>query len=718
MVQNERLTPPYRLRDLDRSGKVWAGAFAVALLLAPIVTFLISLPKWAPGGDPAMMGLQSLAVGSDDTPLTGQPSTSALYVEGANRHVDHLGPVHLYLMAVPMRLLGPSAGMLSISLVVVSTCLLLMAWVTYRRLGPVGGMIGAVLLGIIMFTAGAGIMMNPVSSHFAGYPLYCSALLLWCVMRGDVRLLPLATAVTAFAAQQHLSVGPTVAVLVVAAVGGLLYHWGRDGRWREGPARRELLVWAGPAAAIGFVLWLPMLVQQLFGSPGNLAHLVRLAFNSERPTVGLGSAVSQVAHVLGLPPMLWNQDLRGVDLTLRPSALTWVSAGVVVAVLALLALRWRRESRERFFVVLMAGVLVIAGLVNGSSVLDSYEKWRLVLYHWVFPLSFFVLMALALGAIDLSRHVISKAGDRLPVLQSLGPRLPAFRPVLAGAALLAVAAPAVINPSLDRPSNSVYALSIPIERTYLEDLASQVLEHRDRFEEPLAILPRGQGTFGSLAEGLGLQLAYEEVDVRFSTNWRHYVPDDRLIDADHRTGALLLLHDTDLEWEEPGVGELIADVFTVEDVDFSAYDDLVRQLSEADQYRFSPSLRAEFNSLPEEMVDAAEQGDLLATIEDGQVVQHPRLTNPTAEQLEDFWVLGALNALHDEPHQSLTNANVLDLLLEHPLEEPELDPELLEALKDSDLHETFSNQALRLRVYLLDHEELLEIGLGEGVPAG
>lgn len=717
MVPNERLTAPYRLRDLDPRGRAWAGAFAAALLLAPIIGFFAALPKWAPSGDPAMMGLQSLAVGSGDTPLTGQPSTSAAYLEGGGRHVDHLGPAHLYLMAVPIRVLGPSAGMLVVSLVVASTCLLLMAWLTYRRLGPVGGVLGAVLLGIMAFTAGTGVLINPVSSHFAGLPLYCSALLLWCVMRGDIRLLPLATAVTAFAAQQHLSVLPTVAVLVVVAVGGLLYHWSRDGRWREGPARRHLLVWAAPAAGIGFVLWLPMLVQQLTGHPGNLAHLLRLTFNSERPKVGLGSAMRQIAHVLGLPPMLGRLNLTGTYLTASVSGLTWVTAGLVMAILVALGLRWRRAAPEKASLVVMAGALVIAGLVNGSSVLDSYEKWRLVLYHWVFPLSFFTLLALALGAIDLGRQGAAKLSDRLPAFRSLGPRLPTVRAMLGAGALLTIAVPAVVNPSLDRPSNEIGALSTPIEREHIEELASQVLEHRDDLDEPLVILARGHSTFGSLAEALTLQLVYEDVDVRLPRSLRHYVPDGRLVDAGHDTGALLLVHDPDTEWQEVEVGELIADLFTLEDVTFPAFEELMGQLRETDEHRFGADLRAVFDSLPEPLIDAAERGELLEAVQDPELQREHGLANPTDEQAEAFWSLSHLNALHHQPYQTLADPATVDLLLEHPLEEPALDPELLQRIKDADLDQVAANRSLRLRVYLLDHEELLEVGYSVEAPS-
>ena len=74
--------PVHRVRDLDRRGRLWVGAFALALLLAPALAFVWAAPDWAPANDPALMGLRALDVGSSRTPLVGQPSTTVHYVGG------------------------------------------------------------------------------------------------------------------------------------------------------------------------------------------------------------------------------------------------------------------------------------------------------------------------------------------------------------------------------------------------------------------------------------------------------------------------------------------------------------------------------------------------------------------------------------------------------------------------------------------------------------
>src|SRR5688500_2542224 len=156
----------HRLRDLDRRGRWVAVAFAIALALAPAVAFLRYLPDWVPAGDPAYMGLRALDVGGGRTPLVGQPSTSAEYVDGAMVH--HLGPTHFYLMAPFVRLLGVAVGMLLVSVLLTGGAVLVAAWGVFRQLGPRGGAVAAVVLTGITFTTGASSLVNPVSSSISG----------------------------------------------------------------------------------------------------------------------------------------------------------------------------------------------------------------------------------------------------------------------------------------------------------------------------------------------------------------------------------------------------------------------------------------------------------------------------------------------------------------------------------------------------------------------
>jgi hypothetical protein len=65
-----------------------------------------------------------------------------------------------------------------------------------------------------------------------------------------------------------------------------------------------------------------------------------------------------------------------------------------------------------------------------------------------------------------------------------------------------------------------------------------------------------------------------------------------------------------------------------------------------------------------------------------------------------------LSALPDDPSTRLLNRDVLDFLVDHPIERPRLDPSLLRRLRDS-LPDGFDNDPLRLSVYRLDRQQLL-----------
>jgi hypothetical protein len=693
----ETVRTVHRLRDLDRRGRVSAALFALALLLAPALAFAWAAPDWMPANDPALMAVRALDVGTSRTPLTGQPSTSAHYI-AAERHVDHPGALHYYLLAAPVRVFGTAAGMLIVSVAITGGCVLLAAWAIFRQLGLGAGALAAVVLGAVTFTTGAASLVNPVSSNIAGYPLLCSMVLLWCLVCGDVRLLALATAVVSFAAQQHLSVLPALGVATVAALAAGLVAWGRAGRWRARADRRELGVSAGISAAAGLVLWSPVLLEQVAPRGGNLTMMAEFAGDSGRPTMGLRSATYQVVNVLGLPPLLGQTDLTGAWLLERPTALTWASAATVVAALVALAVRWRRRPR-RFALVVMAGIVAVAGLANGASVPEGLEKFRLALYHWAFPLALLVVLALGLGMAELV--------GRTPLAR------PSLRPVLAGCALLTVAVPALVNPSVDRPSNTLAAAYSPVDRRVVERAAEQVVEHGDRLGGDIVLLSRGgDANFDGLPDGLAAMLIERGISMQFPSTYRHFVDDERLAHRRTADAGLMVVVDDGTARTEPA-GELIADQAIVEGLDLAAFEALVAQVdrgADADGVRFGPAVERALDVLPR---------DLIAQIEAGQLPAGVSTEELFAEGSDEVdAALGTallLQTITDDPAARLLDSQILDFLIENPLASPRLGPELLRRLRDG-LPDGWSNDPLRLSVYLLDRDELLSTATEAELP--
>lgn len=544
-------TVRYRLRDLDRRGRSVAAVFAVALLLAPMLAFVWAAPDWVPTGDPALMALRALDVGTSRTPVTGQPSTSGLY-GGSARHVDHLGPVHFYLLAGPVRLFGAALGMLLVSMAMTGASVLVAAWAVFRQLGAAGGLAAAVLLGAITFTTGAASLVNPVSSNIAGYPMLCSMVLLWCLLCGDLRLLPLAVGFVSFTAQQHLSVLPALLLATLLASAIVAAREARGPGWRDPAGRRRVLSWVGVATALGLVLWSPVLLQQALGHPGNLGRVAEFAGDSDKATLGYGSAFGQVAHVLGLPPLLGQRDLSGQWLQTDPSPLTWTVAAIVVAVTALVGWRLRRSQPRRAALATMAGLVAVGGLVGGASVPTGAEQYRLVFFHWSWPLIFLVGLSLGLALLDLARG--SGRVRRSPAAWA------AAGTVLA---LALIVGPSLLNPSVDRVSNRLVSAYVPIERRFVEQLTDEVLARREELGDAPVMLGLGDSTFIPVRHAVTVELIEAGVDVRQSLGLRTFVHDDHLVDPDSESRGLVLVVNDEVE-DLPSDAELLAEVVTSE----------------------------------------------------------------------------------------------------------------------------------------------------------
>lgn len=688
--------PVNRLRDLDRRGRWVAAAIALALALGPVLAFVRFIPDWIPSGDPAYMGMRALDVGTSRTPLIGQPSTAAEYVDGTMVH--HLGPSHFYLLAPFMRVLGNVAGMLVVSVLITGSSVLVSCWAVFRQIGRTPAVVAAVVLATTTFTTGSSSLVNPVSSSISGYPMLCSAVLLWCVLCGDVRLLPLTTAWVSFTAQQHLAVLPATALLTGVGLFGCLLM--------ERRRLRRLAPWAAMSAGVALVAWSPVVVQELFGADGNLSQLREFTGHSDRPKLGIDTAFRQVVHTLGVPPLLGQSQLDGVWFFRPVSPLAWVTATLVAVVLVVAGVHWARAGRRRATALsVMALAAALAGLVNGSSVPIGIEQYRLPFYHWAFVLTFFAATALGLLAAEEGKALLVRrtsgasaggAGDGEAGGAASGRsnrsagRLPrGLVPVLGGLALLAMVVPAVVNLNLDRRTNTLVAAYTPVERSTVERLGSAVAAEGDRPDGPVVVLTRGEGPYVGLREALSLDLEGRGLEVRHPRSARFFVDDDRLAShADVQAGVVLVVdkdHTTDVAEDVAVPGELLVDVDSRGTIDQVAFDELVDQATAADEVELGPGV--------ESYVDELGSDDARILL---QTTFEELLEPKTARR----W---------------LQDRNNLELLLDHPPARPALDPDLVQRLHDS-LPE---GQALggppidgswRLRVYLLDRDELLAWG--------
>jgi hypothetical protein len=393
-----------RLRDLGPRGRLVATLVGLLLVLPVAVSAGRAIADgWVPSGDEAVIAVRVHDVLSTDPPLTGLPSTSDLY--GTGIRTRHLGPIEFYLLALPVRLVGPPLGLLLGAGAITAAALLVTAWVVLRRAGPGMALGVSVLLACTVWSTGTAVLTDPISSNVGGYPLLAAAVLVWALLLGDLRLLPLTVGFLSFAAQQHLAMVIPSGALAVVAVVAVAMALRTD--WPDGTRRAVALRWVGASVAVAAVLWLPVAIDQATGHPGNLTAVLRFSGDDGRASLGAARAVDAVLRSAGAPPLQLARNVTGKDLT---ADLGPVHAAVAIAILAgmaalpvigLTVTGWRR-LRPIAALGPVALALAAAGFAATTSVPDSFESERINLYRWSWALAFVVWWAagwLVAGAI-------------------------------------------------------------------------------------------------------------------------------------------------------------------------------------------------------------------------------------------------------------------------------------------------------------------------------
>jgi hypothetical protein len=305
-------------------------AVLCAVVLAPFVVLLL----WAvahgglaaPSGDVALLEVRvgDVLVGGR-TPLVGSYQRYGF---------NQPGPLLLYALAVPYRLLGSSYRGLEIGALALGAVSIVGALrVAWRRGGRLGSVWAGALIAVLVHGHRPPWLLDPWEPHvlvLVGLALFFASFdaamggrsrsLVWCVLCASLiaqawaTMLPFAVALTAWA---------TVGVIVDA---------GRS-RFARQSAFRALVV----SAVLGFVLWLPPLYEQLTPSGGNVTAALRALGSPAEPAVGLVDGARAVGTELG-PRASWlgfPQRLDGLSPTLDLGAGGWTRwLGVAALLLA------------------------------------------------------------------------------------------------------------------------------------------------------------------------------------------------------------------------------------------------------------------------------------------------------------------------------------------------------------------------------------------------
>jgi hypothetical protein len=145
---------------------------------------------------------------------------------------------------------------------------------------------------VVMAWLGASVLTQPWNPYLPLVSFVVVVLSAWGVLDGDHLLLVPLVGFSTLCAQTHVPYLALCVALCVVAFGAVGWRWWRA-RAIERRARTSVLV----AVALGAVLWLPVLVDQVRRTPGNITMLRRHFLSPPEPPVGLAVGVKTVmAH--------------------------------------------------------------------------------------------------------------------------------------------------------------------------------------------------------------------------------------------------------------------------------------------------------------------------------------------------------------------------------------------------------------------------------------
>jgi hypothetical protein len=365
-----------------------------AVLAVPLVVTLVALsgPHWYPLLDLAQTEMRVRDVGTGQSPLVGLIGR----IEAYGRSGSHPGPLSFWSLAPTYRVFGSSAfGLLAGVVVLNITAIGLALWVAVRQGGARLALVVAAVVAVLLHVYGTNTLTEPWNPYMPVLWWFLAVLALWAVLCDDLAMLPVAVYAASFCMQTHVSYLGLVGGLVALAVAAFVVRLVRVRRDRE--ARRRLLGWTAVAVVLGFVLWLPPLIDQIANEPGNALIVARNFSEPDTDPIGVRRAVEIFGTHLDPWRFLSVDDRVRTGSSLPAAAL--VAVWLACAGLTLWGRRRqaaddpRGPQRARLLRLhALVGVVLVLGLVTVSRIFG--DVWY-YLTLWAWAVTALVLVAVA-----------------------------------------------------------------------------------------------------------------------------------------------------------------------------------------------------------------------------------------------------------------------------------------------------------------------------------
>ena len=520
-------------------------AGAVVLLVVPFVVALVVLhdPRWYPALELAQTELHVRDVGTGHTPLTGLVGR----LGSPGQRGSHPGPLAFFALAPVYRLAGSSPWALQMATVVLHLSAIAVAlWIAYRRAGMRLLLLTAAVLTTLLRFYGPSLLTEPWNPYLPMLWWVVFLLAVWSVLEDDLALLPVAVVSGSLCAQTHISyLGLVGGLGAVAAATVAVRHFRRR---RRGSAPGRTWTWVALATAVGAVLWLPPVLDEMKHDPGNLSVLADYFASSTEDPIGLRRAAELLVANLD-PWRLLFGHAEGKVVTDPPP---WSTGGLLFlgAWTAAIVVAWRLRLQLLLRLHTVLGVALAFGAVSLSRVYGYPWAW-LVQWVWGLTALLAVVVAWTFGCAARQRLTGSRARVRLRAGAIIG-----LAVVALGSTIASAGTAARVEPDDVTSSRALRRLA-PATVRYLEGRSGPSRGGHGRY---LVAVTDPVGVIGALqAFGLVNELDREGIEVGIERHEKLRAAPYLTMDRARATAVLRVVTGPAIEvWKEKTGSRLIA----------------------------------------------------------------------------------------------------------------------------------------------------------------